>query len=367
MKTIGKVLAILLLLSNLAIAILMLCSAYSPVLIDPRIHPWLSTTGLFFSIFLFLNIGFIAFWLVFYWKYAFISIFTLLLCGSQVRTIFPFHFRTKDVPPNCIKLLSYNVMGFNALKKDSTENMNPILNYVKKQRPDIICLQEYTYGVHPSYLREKDILKVLKKYPYYHHYTPSGTDVKGNMMAIFSKFPILTIHPIRYTSEYNGSVAYELNIRGKVVTLINNHLESNKLTIRDKTVYSNMIKNPEVGTVTYGSRLLFGKLAEASKIRSVQADSIAKYIRTKRNMPIIVCGDFNDSPISYAHYTISRGLQDAYTNAGFGFGISYNQNKFYFRIDNILISSSLKAYNCEVDNSISESDHYPIWTYIGPF
>ena len=51
-------------------------------------------------------------------------------------------------------------------------------------------------------------------------------------------------------------------------------------------------------------------------------------------------------------------------NSGKGLGISYNQNKFYFRIDNILISPNLKAYNCTVDRSIKASDHYPIWCYI---
>ena len=79
---------------------------------------------------------------------------------------------------------------------------------------------------------------------------------------------------------------------------------------------------------------------------------------------IIVCGDFNDTPISYTHRTIAQDLDDAFTQSGRGLGISYNQNRFYFRIDNILTSKNLRAYNCTVDRSIKESDHYPIWCYI---
>ena len=79
---------------------------------------------------------------------------------------------------------------------------------------------------------------------------------------------------------------------------------------------------------------------------------------------MIVCGDFNDSPISYAHRVIGKGLKDAFVESGNGFGISYNQNHFYFRIDNILLSKNLKSYRCTVDNTIKSSDHYPIWCYV---
>ena len=79
---------------------------------------------------------------------------------------------------------------------------------------------------------------------------------------------------------------------------------------------------------------------------------------------IIVCGDFNDSPISYTHRVVGEGLNDAFVESGNGFGISYNQNHFYFRIDNILLSKNLKSYRCTVDNTIKSSDHYPIWCYV---
>ena len=113
-----------------------------------------------------------------------------------------------------------------------------------------------------------------------------------------------------------------------------------------------------------GARLLIRKLAEASAIRGSQADSIAQEIASSQHPYIIVCGDFNDTPISYAHRVIGQGLNDTFTQSGRGLGISYNQNKFYFRIDNILASKNLKSYNCTVDRSIKESDHYPIWCYL---
>ena len=109
--------------------------------------------------------------------------------------------------------------------------------------------------------------------------------------------------------------------------LINNHLESNKLTYEDKKVYVEMIKSPEKDKVEHGARLLISKLAEATAIRARQANAIAHVIDSLNNKgrSIIVCGDFNDTPISYTHRVISQNLDDAFVQSGNGIGISYNQ------------------------------------------
>ena len=185
-----------------------------------------------------------------------------------------------------------------------------------------------------------------------------------NRIACYSRFPILSARVLDYASSYNGSVLYELKLNEDTITLINNHLESNKLTKADKDIYEEILKAPETEKVKSGARLLLHKLAEASAIRAPQADTIAREIASSRHPSVIVCGDFNDTPISYAHRVIAQNLDDAFTQSGRGLGISYNQNKFYFRIDNILISKNLRSYNCTVDRSIRESDHYPIWCYI---
>ena len=125
-----------------------------------------------------------------------------------------------------------------------------------------------------------------------------------------------------------------------------------------------MIKDPNAKKVKTGLRQLIKKLAEASAIRSSQADSVAVAIANSKYPTIITCGDFNDASISYTHRILTQQLDDAFTQSGRGLGISYNLNKFYFRIDNILTSKNLRAYNCTVDCSIKESDHYPIWCYI---
>ena len=60
-----------------------------------------------------------------------------------------------------------------------------------------------------------------------------------------------------------------------------------------------MIKSPEKDKVEHGARLLISKLAEATAIRARQANAIAHVIDSLNNKgrSIIVCGDFNDTPI----------------------------------------------------------------------
>lgn len=210
----------------------------------------------------------------------------------------------------------------------------------------------------------KNVEEELAAYPYHHIQIVGSGRGHTNRIACYSKYPILSARLLNYKSEYNGSVIYELKMGEDTVTLINNHLESNKLTKEDKVVYESMLKSPQTDKVKTGARMLLKKLAEASAIRAPQADSIAKEILHSKSPYIIVCGDFNDSPISYSHRIIGQNLNDTYTESGCGPGISYNQNKFYFRIDNIMASKNFKSYNCTVDRSIKESDHYPIWCYL---
>lgn len=364
MKHLGKALVYALLAVNLFFTGLLLLSAYSPWIINPTVHPVLSCIGLVLPVFLFINLCFLFFWLFTNPKWALIPVAGFILCIGQILTYMPVNFRTKKVPENTIKVLSYNVMGFNKLKKHTKDDPNPIIEYILEKDPDIVCLQEFQFSTDKHLLTEAGINKAFKKYPY-HRKNNVSTYGNGNWVACYSKYPILSVTPISYKSTYNGSVAYEILVDGDTMTVVNNHLESNKLTKEDKDAYVDMIKDPQTEKVKNGVRHLVKKLAEASAIRAVQADTIRNVIATSRHSSVIVCGDFNDTPISYAHRVISKGLDDAFTTSGRGLGISYNQHRFYFRIDNILISKNLVAYNCTVDNSIKESDHYPIWCYIG--
>ena len=341
-----------------------LLSAYSPY-IHPAEHPLRSCLGLAFPVFLLVNICFLLFWLtVRRYRLALLPLAGLLLTYPQIRTYLPLNFHTDHLPEGSLKILSYNVMGFDKLLKDGSENLNPILGYIKRQDADIVCLQEFRYSTNgdPAQLSEEDICSVLKEYPYYAH---GGSRKSGRMnLAVFSRFPILSSSNVDYGESMNASMLHELLIGSDTLTLVNNHLESNKLTKADKALYEEIIKDPNKNTVSAGGRTLLRKLAEAGVRRAGQADLLAERMAREARPTTIICGDFNDIPVSYTHRVVQGDRRDAYVDAGSGPGISYNQNKFYFRIDNILYSGALRALRCRVDNSIKDSDHYPIYAYL---
>lgn len=364
MRQLGKVVKYLLLAANGLCAGMMLAAAFCPLL-HPAAHPWLCGLGLTFPIFLVGNVCFLAMWLILQqYKASLLPLLTLLCCFSDIHTLFPINLSRPNPPHGSISLLSFNIMGFDGCRKG--EQGNAILNYLKASGADLLCLQEYATGTdRKRHLMQKEIEEALEAYPYHAITNIGGNSGHANKLACYSKFPILSARPVAYDSHYNGSVIYRIRVGEDTLTVINNHLESNKLTKQDKVVYEELLSVPEKEKMRSGMKQLVKKLAEASAIRAEQADTLAKVLQRVTDGKVIVCGDFNDIPLSYAYHTIARcGLTDAFAHAGLGAGISYNQHHFYFRIDHILTGKALESYRCYVDRSIKESDHYPIRSFI---
>ncbi len=334
--------------ANIATAIIMLLVGMSDRL-DPREHPMLANAGLLFPFFIALNLGFLVFFLFAKRKYAIIPVAGFLIAYTPIRTYCPLNV-TRDAPEGAVKVLSYNVFSFN--HKGAPENQpNPILDYIMESGADIACLQE-------AMLNDSIIKASEKTFPY----RDSVKNVKsGDCLVLMSRFPILSKERIKYESKGNLSVAFKVKIGRDTVTVINNHFETSGLSPADRKGFKEMMKgNAEGDTMKIESRRLTVKLGEAAKTRAPQVDAVAEYVRRCKGS-IILCGDFNDSPISYAHRTLAKELTDCYVAAGNGPGISYHHNAIFVRIDNIMCSEDWRPYNCKVDRSIGFSDHYPIY------
>ncbi len=339
--------------ANSVTAVLMWLTGFSDH-INPAEHSIMACAGLAFPVFLCLNLAFLVFWIVFKWRMAVIPVVAFLVAYFPIRTYIPINGKT-ETPAKAMKILSYNVQGFNAQADDY--DFNSIINYIKESNADIVCLQEAIFGTH-------DVKALLaKEYPY--SYVKNIGRRQDNTLAVFSHYPIVRTDSIEYVSEGNGSMACFLKKGKDTILVVNNHFESNCLTFDEKVRYKEMLKG-EMGkdTVRKESSKLLHKLAAAAKRRAPQADSVHKYIEEHKRYPTIVCGDFNDSPISYTHRTVNKGLTDCYISSGIGIGVSYNQRGFYVRIDNIMCSKDFTPYNCEVDSKIESSDHYPIFCWL---
>ena len=362
MKTLRIFLQFLFVVANVVAVVLLIVSAYSDR-VSPETSMTLSYLGLAFPVLCVVNLCFIIYWLFLWeWKFLLIGIFSFLLCWGPVKRYFPFHSH-KDVPrEEVLKVLTYNVMA-SGYKNHTKIAPNKIIQYIANSDADIVCLQEYATAKSEKSLTASNIYDALSMYPYRSVFYQSSTKFQSFGIAVFSKYPLSNSRMVKYDSDYNGSSVHEVNIKGKKLTLINNHLESFKLTMEDRTRYSSLIKSFSSDGLDDLKGAFEQKLGPAFRIRAKQAEAVSEEIKNAKGDYVLVCGDFNDTPISYAHRTIQGDLTDAFAESGRGMGITYNQNFFWFRIDNILHSPNMTSMNCSVDK-VAYSDHYPLWCYL---
>lgn len=338
--------------ANVATVLLMLASGYADR-IHPTEHQMLSNMGMLFPFFLIANLLFLFFWLTFKWKKIWIPILGFVLVFSPLCTYMPLH-TTQDVPEGTLKLISYNVCQYGGNWKYE-QGFDTIYNYLKRQQPDIVCLQEDADS-----WRRFVFQRYRKIFPY-NDTTIFCNSGLLNGVGIHTRFPILKKERIPYESTANGSVAYYLDVEGDTVLVINNHLEGTHLSIEERDNYTRLLKGKmRKDTAKAETLFLIEKLGRYTAKRAKEADAVHAYIEAHRQYPMIVCGDFNDNPISYARRTVAKGLKDCFVETGRGLGLSYYQKGFFFRIDHILCSEDFEPFNCKVDNEMDASDHYPI-------
>lgn len=345
--------------ANIATIVVMLAVGYSDR-VYPADHPTIACLGLGFPLLLLANMAFVVVWTIFKKRMLLIPVIGYALCWQPLTTYMPWNI-PEETSDDDIKVLSYNVLSFGAADVEEDDEVE-VLDYIRNCDADIVCLQEC--DVRPKV--KKAFERTMKMYEY------SDTalmrregHLSSNVFGVWSKYPIVSSRRITYPdgNPAAGTLVCRLLIDGDTVTVINNHLEYCHLGKDDRESYKVMLKGEmERDTMRTESRLLIDRLGEAAAVRCHQADSVASLVRelNAKGEPVILCGDFNDNPISYTHYVISKELTDCYTAAGRGPGISYNQRGFFVRIDNIMCSNHFRPKRCIVDSNISASDHYPV-------
>lgn len=347
------------------IAILLLFCSFLSWSVSPLKTNLFSYIGLGFGFILLANIAYLVFWVVFSkWSLAFISLLSIALCYKPITSFFPLHLGSPKPPQEAIKVLTYNVQGFPS-EREVNAGERPILSYIAETDADIVCLQEYLVSkTGQSIFSQRDVNRILNKYPYR---SVTGLESSGKYhifgLACFSKYPIEETHEVVFESSYNGAAVYTINIDGERYTVANVHLESNNIKSEDKRLYNSFLQNTDSVRLDQVASNIRTRLGGAYRMRARQVEKVKQYIETQDTKGIIICGDFNDTPISYAYGRMTDGLKDAYVTTAFGPGITYHEDLFLFRIDYILHSENMKAYRTRVDK-VKHSDHYPLRTWI---
>ena len=75
--------------------------------------------------------------------------------------------------------------------------------------------------------------------------------------------------------------------------------------------------------------------------------------------PVILTGDFNDTPASFAYRRVTHGLRDAFVEKGSGTSGTYDRLFNMFRIDYILVSEGVEVLHYYTFDNVY-SDHMPV-------
>lgn len=342
---------------NLVIILAMLVTGFADLL-DPRSWPVLATGGYAFPIFVLANFGMIIVWMFISKKHILIPFIGLVVAYVPVMQFCPVH-ASGEVPLGALKVMTYNTWNFgnshDHSKETSVEDTRrKMLQYIADEDCHIVCLQEASLNgpIHA------DIDSILSpKLPYLDTCKVEG----GTTLMVLSKYPIKKHEVLKYESKGNLSAAFYLDVNGKELIVLNNHLETNKFSKEEKQQFGEMVKG-DMGRsgIKTESKFVLRKLGAAAAVRAPQAETVASFVRMHKSRSMIVCGDFNDIPLSYARRTIAKDLVDCYVSTAQGPGFTYHRNGMYVRIDNVMCTEDLDPYCFRVDKKCSFSDHYPV-------
>ncbi len=368
-------------LINIAVAALFLLGCYAPLIATKQ--TWF--VGLFaMAVFYLLIILFIffIFWLFVKSKWSLLFIIVIIAGWRPVTKIIPLRISgefTLQKQKEAVRIMSWNVAQFDILnyKKDPSVHNN-MIDLINLYQPDIACFQEMVAGdsvvdLNNNYYRKysfysiadfEDSLDFLDEY-YSYNWKENFLNSQHFGIIIFSKYPIINRHTITtYPNDYNAIFQYVDIVKdADTIRVFNIHLQSLKFTNDNLKYIDNPFVDPEKDIQK--SKSIIGKFKTGFLRRQDQADRIKEEIN-KSPYPVVVCGDFNDVPNSYAYEKIGNGLQNAFEKKGVGLGRTYGSIAPTLRIDNIFVSPQ---YQVDQFVRISKklSDHFPVIADISYF
>ena len=336
-----------LLLCDLVVVVSMLLLIFSTITtivcqyISPENSGALSVLAIGAPIIYLLDIVVMFYWIVRWRWYRAIVMMAMVVLGLfYASRYYKFdiarHYDTSYVERRYSKVMTYNVR---------TGNVDGLADYIAKHNPDILCMQE----IYPG----SEVLEALSE-RYKAIDNPAST-AAGNQ--ILTKYRIIRSGDIPNLDRRNG-VWVDLKVKDDTVRVVNLHLQSTSIGSKD----INFLEQHGYITDTAREgmlRSIVGRLMDNNAKRAMQAQTVREFVN---NTPYksVVCGDFNDVPLSYTYNIIAKPFKDTFSEMASGFAYTYDTKYALLRIDNIFVSPEIEVVSYEVDNDAKYSDHYPV-------
>ncbi len=307
---------------------------------------------------------FMIFWLIFHPKYALIPLIALLVGWKSVSAFISLrwssNWETTHKPEGTFNVMSYNVALFGLYaQKDSKPIREGIFNLIQQHKPDVLCLQDFYTSEKSGDFNNREDISSLLDMP--HRFFSSDFNRNGSQhwgSIIFSRYPILQSDKVKLSPGPLGeSLIFADVLKEKdTIRIVNMHLESYRFNAQDYRSIEKVRNREDTGLVA--AKGIINKMRDAYIRRSRQANIVADFIKTSPH-PVIVCGDFNDTPASYTYFTVKGNLQDAFLKKGSGIGRTFSGISPTLRIDYIFAAKVFKVNGFRTIHS-GLSDHYPV-------
>ncbi len=280
------------------------------------------------------------------WHWMLMPLITILCCIPYIGTLYQFGGPDEiaEKQPG-LKIATYNVALFG--RETSGFMAQDILSEMKKQKVDILCMQEYS-----DHSGDKVNSESYKEYfPYM---------VTGQSdMVIYSRYPIKRSKNIPFEMTNNSAMWVEVKVNDQVIRVYNAHMET--------TGINGMLRHAAKAQMATGMeiesnallRALYGTYTIGMMARSGHANILAMDMR-EAEVPIIVCGDFNDVPYSYVYNTMKGELIDGFKECGSGWMYTFRGGQKKVRIDYIFHDKMFKGLTY-YKRDLTYSDHYPVF------
>jgi len=325
---------------NLLAAFLLLISFVLPYL-PPKTFPTLSLLSLIVSLLIIVNLIFAIYWAVQLRRRFFVSFIVLVISYFYFNVFYEVSSEGDASQYNStLNVLSYNVRLFNAYEENPKADASQIISEIFfEEDPDVICVQEY---YKPNKID-------FSAYPYQYIHFKSEKAKLGH--AIFSKYPLINTGAFNFEDTYNNTLYADVVKGNDTIRIYSLHLQS--LGIIPRVSFLQESDNEK----------LRKRVSSAFEKQQKQVEAILEHKRKITN-PVLICGDFNNTPFSYSYRKLKEGMQDAFRERGNGLGTTFKFESYPMRIDYIFASEELDILSFDTMKK-TFSDHYAVRATVG--
>lgn len=353
----------LMVVASIASILALLC-----VYLSPFVHPdtlsLLPFFGLSYWIVLVGHLTLLIIWLFMRSRWSLILLFFIFLGGKLHFRMFSFGGDDENTAATELHIMSYNVRLFDLYNPDwsaALNTRNRIFSYLKEQNPDVLCFQEFYQQDAPTPFVTRDSIMELMGYVDYHErYVHQASGHQNYGVALLSRYPIIEKGFVNFPNQNSSQnfCIYADIVKGDTFRIYNVHLQSIRLQKDDYALFTEEGDAHASDVQSSNVFKLLNKIRLAYPIRAEQAKCIVEHAKNSP-YPVVLCGDFNDTPLSYSYNLFSGFFTDAFRNTSFGTGSTYAGQIPAGRIDYIFHSPLIGSKEFRIQDE-QLSDHYAI-------